>query len=150
MKIDEDVKSFINMLDFTGGKYSAVDIFKDLVTLETYFINATMLNNKDYANEFDNVMKKYTANEQINMWNLVIELPMLYSKQTAPIDIMGEIFNCLNMSNTKTGQYFTPEHISKFITVSMGINTKEIEEQGYTLLVEPSCRVGNNGIIICK
>ena len=58
--ISNDVKEFVKKLNFSGGKYSDRETFKDVITLVAYFINATMLNNKEYAKQFDDLMKKYT------------------------------------------------------------------------------------------
>ena len=143
------IKELCNKLSFTHGKYSEKDIFKDLVELDTYLILSGMLNQEDKAKEFDKVMKKYTTSEQKDMWQLIVELNDLYSKQHEPNDILGEIFNNLNMGNFKTGQYFTPAHISMGIAEIIEIDEKEIKEKGYTSLHEPSCRSRWYGFIFC-
>ena len=39
MKLDEDIKKIIDMLNFSNGKYDIKDIFRDVVLLEGHFIN---------------------------------------------------------------------------------------------------------------
>lgn len=150
IKIDKDIAEFVQKLDFTGGKYSAIDIFRDLITLETYLIYATLLEQKDKAKEFDEFMTKYTANEQVQMWQLVFDLTNLYKKQNKPNDILGEIFNRLNMGNVKSGQFFTPNHISECVAKITSIDENEIKERGYLPLHEPSCRCWWYDISNCR
>lgn len=143
--LDTDIKTFVERLKFTNGKYDTRQIFSDLITLAVYFINATMLNNKKYASEFDNVMRKYTIQEQQEMWSMLIELYELYGKQREPIDIMTEIFSDIGLGNKTTGQFFTPTHISEMMTeivVSNNEIEKDIEKNGYITLHEPTCGAG--------
>ncbi len=101
---------------------------------------------KEKAEQFDKLMKKYTINEQKHIWQMIIELADLYKNQYEPYDILGEIFNNLNMGNAKTGQFFTPTHISKAIGKINNIDEKEIQEKGFMSLHEPSC--GSGGMIL--
>ena len=87
-------------------------------------------------------MKKYSIDEQKYIWQMILELTELYNKQYESYDILGEIFNYLNMGNAKTGQFFTPTPISKAIAQINSINEKEIQEKGYMYLHEPACGAG--------
>lgn len=95
-------------------------------------------------------MEKYTIDEQKKMWNLVMELPILYATQTSPIDIMGELFNNLNMSNARIGQFFTPSHISDAIAYMGGMDEDLIKNLGYIPMAEPSCRFRSNDFVCGK
>lgn len=149
-KSNQDIKEFYNKLDFTHGKYNTKDVFVDLVTLETYFIYVTLLKQSEKAKEFDELMKKYTLNEQKYMWQMLLELSELYKKQDKPYDILGEIFNNLNMVNVKSGQFFTPQSISKAIASINTIDEKEIQKQGYISLHEPACGTGGMILVFAK
>ena len=97
---------------------------------------------KEKAKEIDKLMKKYTIEEQKNIWYMMLELTDLYRKQYEPYDILGEIFNKLNMGNARTGQFFTPTHISEAIVKINNIDEKEIKEKGYMTVNEPACGAG--------
>lgn len=74
----------------------------------------------------------------------------MYNQQTEPVDILGEIFNKLNMGNCMIGQFFTPTHISNLMAKISGIDKNAIKELGYVLLNEPCCRSRRDDIILCK
>lgn len=82
------------------------------------------------------------------MWELIKELAILYAKQQEPYDIMGEIFNYLNMGNVKVGQFFTPTHISDAIAKMSGIDESSIKDLGYIPMHEPSC--GACGMVLAE
>lgn len=140
--MNKDIENFCKKLDFTNGKYSSREIFYELVTLEVHFINAILLNNKQHIQNFNQIMKKYTEQEQHQLCLMLIELTELYSKQKEPIDILGEIYNHLSIRNDKVGQFLTPTHISDMITKVCGIDYNSIKEIGYIPLHEPACGVG--------
>lgn len=143
--LSNDIKEFVKKLEFTGGKYSARDTFKDVITLAVYFINATMLNSKEYAKKFDDIMKKYTINEQRKIWQILLDLINLYNKQIEVTDIMTLIFEELGLGNKNTGQFFTPTSVSILankITLDSNDIEKDIKEEGYTTFHEPSAGAG--------
>lgn len=143
--ISNDVKEFVKKLNFSGGKYSDRETFKDVITLTAYFINATMLNNKEYAKQFDELMKKYTSDEQKQVWQVLLELIELYNKQEQANDIMTEVFSELGLGNKNTGQFFTPTSISDFMSEITATNIdlkQEINRKGYITLHEPACGAG--------
>lgn len=140
--MSEDIKKFYKKLQFTNGKYDEREIFKDIIMLTSTFIIATMLNDKKQAEEFDNMMKKYTIKEQQELWYIMIELVQLYQKQQEAKDIMTLIFNELGLGNKNTGQFFTPTHISDFMAKVISIDEKGIEENGYVTLHKPTCGAG--------
>lgn len=148
--ISEEIKSFIKKLNFTGGKYSAKTIFSDVIELITYFLNATLLMNKDYEKEFKRLLEKYNEDEQLEIFKLIKELALLYQEQTEIVDIMGPIFNTLSMNNDKAGQVFTPPHIADFMVQVNGIDENEMKENGYMPIVEPCCRSWNIYYSLCK
>ena len=140
------IKSFIESLDFTRGKYINQDIFRDVISLTVYIIQVFLIGNKNYIEDLDTVLKKYNESEKVMLQNLAYKLINIYKNQKEPVDILGEVFNQLNMSNVKTGQFFTPTHISKAIAKITGIDEDAIKKNGYTRIHEPSCGAG--GIIL--
>lgn len=142
MKLDEDIKKIIDMLNFSNGKYDIKDIFRDVVLLEGHFINSGLVGVQKSADEFDKIMLKYNLQEQAQIWHIIFELTELYKRQYEAVDILGEIFNKIQVYNKRTGQFFTPTHISTAIAQITRLNEKEIEEQGYISLHEPTCGAG--------
>lgn len=146
---DEDIKHIIDLLNFSHGKYDIKKIFYDVVMLETYFINIFLIGKKELANEFDKVMESYTPQEQKQIWQILMELALLYKKQQKTNDILGEIYNRLQIHNAKLGQFFTPTHISDFMAKVVSIDEQKIKEDGYIPFCEPCCRCRWNDISLC-
>ena len=112
-----------------------------------------MLGNENYANEFDKLIAKYTFQEQNKILHILNDLVSLYKGQQETNDIMLKVFEKLEIGNKKTGQFFTPTHISNCmakIDISLSEVKKAIEENGYISLQEPTCRSWWNDISICK
>lgn len=147
---DEDIKHIMNLLNFSHGKYDIKKIFYDVVMLETYFINIFIIGRKELAKDFDQTMEFYTSQEQMQIWQILMELALLYKKQQKANDILGEIYNRLQIHNGKLGQFFTPAPVSDFMAKVNGISDKQIFESGYVSFYEPCCRSGRYDISLCK
>lgn len=143
---ENELKELIDKMDFSNGKYNRRQIFQDVVTLETYFINIFLLNKKEFEKEYDVVMGKYDVGEREKVFKLMLNLAELFQKQTEPKDILGNIYNRLEISNKNTGQFFTPTHISDLMAEITGIDEQEIKENGYVTLCEPC--VGAGGMVL--
>ena len=62
-------------------------------------------------------------------------------------DFLGEIFQCLELNNTRGGQFFTPYNVSKMMAMmSCGNLTEEINEKGY--ITAGDCCCGAGGLLI--
>lgn len=133
----EDIEEFVKKLDFTDGKYNIQDVFKDIVSLEVCFINATMLFNRDYAKKFDSIMKKYTVTEQNEIYKILIDLAELYRKQEGLNDVMLEILIELGLEDTSKFS-----NLDKHITLNDNETKKKIKDKGYVGLTEPNSGTG--------
>ena len=143
--MNSDIKSFVKNLEFTNGKYDVKDIFREVISLTTFIIQAYMIGNKEYQEYYNTLLKKYTEEEQLKLKELVLELAEIYNKQTEPVDLMTDIFGELGLGNKHTGQFFTPTNISDLMAKIVGIdaNTEsDISKYGYTTLHEPTSGAG--------
>ena len=58
-------------------------------------------------------------------------------------DFLGKMYMNLNLSNHWKGQFFTPYNVCKLMSqISCGDINKQIEEQGYISVCDPSCGAG--------
>jgi type I restriction-modification system DNA methylase subunit len=56
-----------------------------------------------------------------------------------PKDVLGELYMKLNLGNAKTGQFFTPNSVSKLMAkISYDNDFKELK-QPFIILSEPAC-----------
>lgn len=78
---------------------------------------------------------------------LVLELESSFSGETPHlVDVMGELFQELNLSDQWKGQFFTPQHVCDLVgRLGVGDNEKvqdEIAKCGYFTIREPCCGAG--------
>lgn len=138
LAIKPEYREFVKLLDIGNGKYNIGTIFQDLVLLVTM----TIKNRYDYIQEDEDIylriINKYEKQEQAKFPMLFAKLMMLYMEQTEIKDILGEIYQSIGLSNGRTGQYFTPIHISKLMGETLGINNKKIIK-----VYDPCCGSGS-------
>lgn len=147
--LNKDIENIIKLMEFSNGKYDKKTIFRDLVMLETYLINTILIGENKYADSFNKKMKEYTFEEQQELMNILITLTEIYNKQTAPFDIIGQIYSNLQFDNRNIGQVFTPTYTSDMmaqIIVGYGEIEKSIKEQGYAVIEDSACGAG--GLIL--
>ena len=143
---EKEIKDFIEKLNFSNGRYDSRDIFRDVISLLVFVIQIFMLNNTDYMEDYNNILRKYTEEEQLQLKTIMKDLAELYNKQYEITDLLTDIFEKLGISNKETGQFFTPFHISKLAVKLTGINEDEIKQKGYITLHEPA--TGAGGMIL--
>ena len=146
---DENIKHIIKLLDFSHGKYDIKKIFYDVVMLQTYFINIFMIGRTELSDEFDKTMEQYSPEDQKHIWEIMYELSTLYKKQQEANDILGEIYNRLQIYNKRLSQFFTPTHISDLMAKVISIDEEKIKADGYITFGEPCCRSRWNDISLC-
>ena len=147
---ENDLKNIIALLDFSNGKYDIKKIFSDIVALEAYFINIFLIGKEEYSKAFDRIIQTYTISEQGEIYKVLLELAELFNKHYKEYeDILGNVFNQLNLGNVKTGQFFTPTNISDLMSKVIGIDKDKLDKEGYVTLHEPTCRSRWNDFILC-
>ena len=100
--------------------------------------------------QYMQIVKKYDkdeANEISHMFAMtVIEM------ENSPRDVLGETYMELEMGNDRTGQFFTPYHLSVMMakmTFGDGL-ADEIDKKGFITLSEPACGAGGMVIAIAE
>ncbi len=144
---NKDIKEIISLFDFSKGKYNREKIFSEVLILEINFINAFMLGKEKSLKDFNKIIKNYTLEEQKQIIVILLQLAQLYDKYYGQYeDILGNIFNQLNIENKNISQFFTPTHISNLITKIVEIDENKISKKGFLTLYEPAC--GSGGMIL--
>lgn len=99
----------------------------------------------EIINKYDKQMQKLIVEVFTEIYQLLIN----QNENHVFNDYLGEIYMNSNTQNKKTGQFFTPYHLSK-VTASLSINEniiKDIITQNEVLtLLEPAC--GSGGMIV--
>ena len=139
------LKAFITKLQNLDHSRRTDTVFKDFLALSTYAIMQPFYRSPDIEQNYMNIIGKYNK-EQAKDFSQMLAL-LVYALEEKYQDFLGQVYMQLNLANVKTGQFFTPYHVSKLMAeITFIDNQKDIENQDIVTLSEPCC--GSGGIII--
>ena len=136
-------KKFIDLLNFSNGKHSAVDVFRDFVVMFAISIK----NRVDYKQEDEeiylSIVKKYTREEMNSIIKLVTELFNICSNLDATRDVLGEIYSQIGGLSKGLSQVFTPNHIATLMPkLIMDLKDNKLKDDEYITVLDFTCGSG--------
>ena len=138
-------KQLIDMFNnhsYTLGVREAFNVF---IAYSASRLNLAYLTNGDEARVkmLNNMIKSsdYTKEELSTMFNLMVDS----LEENLEQDLLGEIFTELNLTNAKSGQFFTSYTISKFMA-EMNLNEISTQRDTPITIADPCC--GTGGMLI--
>jgi len=142
MNYDKAKKEFINIIEHHTYKYRGWEIFLDLCKISAISLYQPFARDKKLEEEYLQTVGKYNKEFTQEIFPKLFSLIILGLSDKMG-DFLGECFMELNLGTKFKGQFFTPYHISKFMALVLGENTKDIE-----YLSEPA--VGAGGMVIAR
>ena len=140
-----DKKFILDSIRKLGAKYGTHEAFKDVVICIAYsFANATYFK-EEREKEYLRIINKYSKEEQQLFSQILTALVNEYTKSTEPIDILGDIYENLNLIKKDSSQFFTPLEICDLIarvTTTKDDTENTIKEKGYIVISDPTCGSG--------
>lgn len=140
----------IDSIGTLQGKYSPYVIFTDWVQMSAISIQNSCCNTKsDIAKAREErymlLAKKYSSDELKIISNMTGMLALELEER--PKDVLGDIFMSSGCGNARTGQFFTPYHLS-YLTAKISYDErfKDIPAHEKIIINEPSC--GGGGMMI--
>jgi len=131
------VQEFIKKLDKIRPSKSRYEIFSDWLILASASLYATWKKDKAVEEEYLQVAKLYTKEELEQLSGLLgMVTDALEEKEQ---DFLGEVFTYGEMSNSRTGQFFTPYHIS-YMMAEMSIG--DAPKNQILKICDPACGSG--------
>lgn len=143
--IEKDYKKLFkdNLTNFSK-EHDVRKVFEDFISCAAYAISNSCNYNDDLEQNYLNIVQKYTKEELSDFAQMLAYLQLECNKEK-PIDILGNIYEEIGMSNKSKGQFFTPETVCNFMTrvnISVDSVKKTIEEKGYFSINDPACGSG--------
>lgn len=143
MNYENEKKEFISLIKSLSGSYSTYQVFSDFCELAAISLYQPFAQNEELENKYLNIISKYKKKE-------VDIFPKLLACVVSGLsvclgDFLGECYMDLEISNKYQGQFFTPYHVSKFMSLIVGI---DLDENGKETISEPA--VGSGGMIIAR
>lgn len=147
-------KEFIKAYDAICYRHDRLKVFSDFVKMCAISIYNTFAKNQTMEQEYLRTIKSYSKEEQNLFPKMFGELIMMYEECKEITDILGPIYMNTKSKDKHLGQVFTPSHVSDMMA-EMTIEDKnafkkEIEENGFVAMTDPTCGAGRYVIIICE
>lgn len=147
------IKELKDQMIALAQKYGLNTVFTTFLELTATSIGAQM----DPVNK-----DKREAEYQKRAENLPVEVLDKYATMFAnlfmaireneddPCDILGSLFHELNLHNERTGQWFTPDHVSRLMS-DITFGTEDFEDREYPITInEPTCGSGTMVIAVAR
>jgi type I restriction-modification system DNA methylase subunit len=132
-------KSFIDTFNSIAHHRHRYEVFKDFVTMAAISLHNAVRKSVQLEEEFLATAKRYTR-EELGAFSTLLGI-LVNLLEPVPQDILGELFMALNLGNERTGQFFTPNHIS-LLMAQINLAAQSNEERGFVKLCEPACGAG--------
>ena len=137
-----DKKFILDSIKTLGKKYGTHESFRDVVTCCAYsFANAVDFK-EERENEYLRIINKYSNEERELFPQILTSLVEEYEKTEEPIDILGDIYENLELTKKGSAQFLTPLEVCKImanITINKEENEKSIKDKGYINVSDPAC-----------
>jgi type I restriction-modification system DNA methylase subunit len=132
-------QDFINLLDKIKPSKHRYEIFNDWLVLASATLYSTWKKDKNVEEEYLETAKQYTVDELQQLSELLaITVNALEEKEH---DFLGEVFTLGELTNSRTGQFFTPFYISHFMAKA-AIGEKDCQTNRVIRMIDPCCGAG--------
>jgi len=136
--LDQHGKDFINILEHLKPSKHAYEVFSDWLVMTTATLYSWKKDEKTES-EYMEIAKQYKKEELDKHGQLLqITVEALEKKEQ---DFLGEVFTFANLTNARTGQFFTPYNIS-LMMAKMIIGEKEFPKSRVCKINDPTCGAG--------
>lgn len=143
MKYDEAKKSFIKTIDGIARRYTPQQVFTDFVTMAAMSISNAVDFKQEREKKYLDLIGKYKPDEQAHFPELLVITTKGFEAKFG--DFLGECFEELGASNSKTGQFFTPYSVAR-VCAQMSFDKARIDsalaKKGYVGINEPAAGGG--------
>ena len=90
---------FINLLNFSKGKYSIEKVFKDFISLFAISLSNKVVFNKKNSDKYEKIYQSYEKEEQPYFYALSTELTRIFCNEKDPYDVLGDIYQKVTKRN---------------------------------------------------
>lgn len=133
-------KSFIDAFNGIAKHKHRYKVFEDFVTLSAIAIHNGIRKSESLENEYLSIIAKYSKDEAKSFAQLLGELVNLL--EARPKDVIGQLYMSLELGNSNSGQFFSPDSISRMMAQFVTGEKIEIPECGFLTMSEPACGAG--------
>ena len=116
------------------------DVFRDFVTMSAITLRNALVMNDELEKEYLAIIGSYQKPDQLHFPKLLALLVALL--EFGPRDVLGNLFEALELTSKDKGQFFTPHPISEFMAQIVGNDEISLGDKPFITLSEPACGAG--------
>ena len=142
-------KELIKLLKQAAYTRDVCRVFNDFLEMSAIAISNTVdfVHKAEREARYLEIIGAYEKREQELFPEIFARLALALegkAASTGPEDVLGLVFNELELQNKNKGQVFTPQHIADFMaSISCRDDIKTtVEEKGYVSMCDPCCGAG--------
>jgi type I restriction-modification system DNA methylase subunit len=141
--LNQHGKDFIQIIEHIRPSKHTYEVFSDWLIMASASLYNVWKKDPAIEEEYLQIANQYKKEELDKHCELLaITVNALEESEQ---DFLGEIFSTIEMSNKRTGQFFTPYHIS-YMMAKMVIGEKELPKDHICKISDPCCGAG--GLLI--
>ncbi len=137
---EESRKEFLAMFRGVALYKHRYDVFRDFVTMSAISLRNAVVKDEDLEQEYLRIIASYEKSDQLQFPKLLALLVELLEHE--PTDVLGGLFEMLELTSKDKGQFFTPNPISQFMSQILGCEDLKHLDKPFITLSEPACGAG--------
>lgn len=139
------LKEFTSKLQKIDYSKRISDVFRDFLILSTCALAQPFYRSDEFEQKYLETVKKYKKEQAEELSQLLAFLIAALTEKHQ--DFLGQVYMQLNLGNSAKGQFFTPYHISQFMSeINFAETESKLNEHEFITLSDPCC--GSAGMII--
>ena len=137
--LNQHQKKFIGILDNLQPSKHTYEVFNDFLILSAASLYNAWKKDQEIEEEYLQVANQYKK-EELEKHCQLLAITVEALEETGK-DFLGEIFSTIEMNNKRTGQFFTPYHISYFIAKA-SLCDQTLPKDHICKICDPCCGAG--------
>lgn len=133
-------KSFVDAFNKIARHKHRYKVFADFVTVSAISLHNSIRKSEELEQEYLSIIGKYSKEEVSKFAQLLGELVNLL--EARPRDVLGQLYMSLELGNSNSGQFFSPDSISRMMAKVVSGDHIELPDCGFVTLSEPACGAG--------
>lgn len=133
-------KDFLSRFELLAPYKHRYDVFRDFITMSAITLRNAVVMNDELEQEYLKIIGSYQkADQQVFPQLLALVVEML---QFEPRDVLGNLYEGLELTSKNVGQFFTPKPVSELMAeILHGEELRQLDKPFITLS-EPACGAG--------
>jgi type I restriction-modification system DNA methylase subunit len=148
MREQSEWAEFVKAFNAIARHRHRYEVFRDFVTMSAISLHNAVRKVESLEAEYMSIVQRYKKEEALEIAGLLGILVSLL--EASPRDVLGQLYMALELGNSSTGQFFTPEHISEFMAQIVYDENLATLDKPFITVCEPACGAGGMVLAFVK